>query len=196
MDATLNALEPEIARMEGNTRFKAEKVLSELHRYRDDFVAQTTPLREGTEAAWTGMKSKLDADWAAFEGAVSAYFESVQADAAPRVAAFQSRAGAQRKAWLEALDGLRRSTAGFAADRKSEVTALVARIKSDAAIAGEKLNDMNRTGGAPWSSLTTALNETRDAFDRANHASYEAFTVARESKDKGLQAPVGERNPG
>jgi hypothetical protein len=55
---------------------------------------------------------------------------------------------------------------------------------------------MNRAGGASWSSLTAALSETRAAFDRANHAAYEAFKKTSENKEENPEVPVAEKNLG
>ena len=53
-------------------------------------------------------------------------------------------------------------------------------MEADAAVAEKKLQKIKdqRGGKQSWSSLMTALTETRGAFDRANQTAQQAFKQA------------------
>jgi hypothetical protein len=82
---------------------------------------------------------------------------------------------AQLKAWREVADKVQIAAGEFAAERRGEIDASVARMKADAAAAEEKLQKLARAGTESWSALNAALAETRAAFDRANQTARDAF---------------------
>jgi hypothetical protein len=178
MDATLSALEPEVAKLHGEARAKAAAAIEEIRARRDAFVAGTVILREASEEAWITARSGLESDWAAFEAGVRRYFDVVQTQTAPQLAAFRERAEAQRKDWQATIDGLRSAAAGFAADRKADLESSLARMKAEAESARARLDSFGHAGSATWSAMATALDESRAAFDRANHSAYAAFKRA------------------
>jgi hypothetical protein len=51
-------------------------------------------------------------------------------------------------------------------------------MKSDAAVADEKLKKLQQAGTESWSVVMAALTETRAVFDRANQSAREAFNKA------------------
>jgi hypothetical protein len=96
-------------------------------------------------------------------------------------AVFQSQATAQLNAWRDTADKLNAAGKEFATERRREIDAAVARMKSDATVAEEKLQKLANAGTESWGALTAALAETRANFDRAHQAAREAFKRATSS---------------
>jgi hypothetical protein len=73
MDATVTSLEGKAAEVQADVRDKANKVLADLRKQRDDFRDIMKNQSEATEAAWNQAKAKLEADWRLFEAEVKKY---------------------------------------------------------------------------------------------------------------------------
>jgi hypothetical protein len=178
MDATLASLEGKVSEVQADARVKANQVLADLRKKRDDFRNTVKDHAEANEAAWIKEKARLDSEWGAFETEVKKYVESFGKQVEQQQATFKLQAAAQQKAWREAVDKLRSAGKEFAAERRGEIEAAVKRMEADAAAADEKLRKLNQAGIQSWSALMAALTETRGAFDRANQAAQEAFKRA------------------
>ena len=178
MDATLTSLEGRAAEVQADARDKASKALDELRRNRDGFRDAVKKQAEASEAAWTGAKTRLEADWKAFETDVNKYVESYGKQLELQQATFKLQAAAQLNAWRDAADKLAAAAGEFASERRDEMEANVKRMKADAVAAEEKLQKLNQAGNQSWSALTAALTETRAVFDRANQTAREAFKRA------------------
>lgn len=178
MDATLASLESKVSEVDADARVKANQVLTDLRKKRDDFRGTVTEQAEANEAAWIKAKAQLESEWSAFETEVKKYVESFGTQIEQQQATFKLQAAAQLKAWREAADKLRSAGKEFAAERRDEVEASVKRMEADAAAAEDKLQKLNQAGLQSWSALMGALAETRAAFDRANQAAQEAFKRA------------------
>jgi len=178
MDATLTSLEGKIAEVQADARDKAGKVLAELGKSRDAFRDAVKQQAGASEAAWSGAKTKLEAEWSAFETEVGKYVESYGKQFELQQATFKLQAAAQLNAWRDAADKLAAAAGQFAAERRGEIEANVERMKAEAVAAEERLLKLNQAGIQSWSVLTDALTETRAIFDRANQAAREAFKRA------------------
>lgn len=178
MDATLTSLQGKAAEVQADARDRAGKVLAELARNRDAFRETVKQQAGAGEAAWASAKTRMEADWIAFEAEVQKYVENYGEQFELRQATFKQQAEAQVKSWREAADKLAAAAGEFAAERRGEIEANVKRMQSDAAAAEEKLRKLNEAGSQSWSALTAALTETRNVFDRANQAAQEAFKRA------------------
>lgn len=178
MDAALTSLEGKIPEVKADLRSKADKALADLRKKRDEFRDVVKKQAEANEAAWTGAKTQLEAEWARFETEVQKYVESFGGQIKQQQATFKLQADAQLKAWREAADKFQAAAAGLAAERRSEIEATITRMKADAAVADEKLNKLQQAGTESWSVLMAGLTETRAAFDRANQSAREAFKKA------------------
>jgi hypothetical protein len=124
------------------------------------------------------VKTQLETEWTAFQAEVNNNIESFGKQIERQQAIFRHQADAQLKAWREAADQLGAAAKSFAAERRAEIEGAVKRMHADAAQAEEKLRKLNQAGSQSWSALTTALSETRAAFDRANQADRDAFRKA------------------
>jgi|SRR5690242_17090402 hypothetical protein len=178
MDATLASLESKVSEVHADARVKANQVLTDLRKKRDDFRATVKKQAEANEATWIKEKARLETEWSAFESEVKKYVESFGKQIEQQQAIFQRQANAQAKAWRDAADQLRVAAKNFAAERRAEIEVVVKRMDADATQAEEKLWRLNQAGSQSWSALTTALSETRAAFDRANQAAQDAFRKA------------------
>jgi hypothetical protein len=178
MDAAMTSLEGKVAEVQADVRGKAEKILAELRKQRDDFRDTMKKQSETNEAAWIQAKAKLEGDWRSFETEVKKYVESFGKQVEHQQATFKLQANAQLKAWREAADKLGSDAKNFASERRGDIDAAVKRMNADAVEAEKKLEKLNQAGTQSWSALMAALTETRTAFDRANEAAREAFKRA------------------
>ncbi len=178
MDATLTSLEDKTVELKAGARKKADKVLADLHKTRDKFQDIFRKQSTANEAAWKSVEAQLDSEWTAFQAEVNNNIESFGKQMDQQQTIFRHQADAQLKAWREAADQLGAAAKSFAAERRAEIDAAVKRMDADAAQAEEKLRELNQAGRQSWYALTTALSETRAAFDRANQAAHDAFRKA------------------
>ena len=179
MDAALSSLEGKVSALQADVRDKANKVLADLRKQRDDFRDTVKKQSEANEAAWISAKAKLEPEWNSFEADVKKYVESFSKQFEHQQATFKLQAAAQLKAWREAADKLGSDAKEFATERRVEIDAAVKRMKADAAAAEEKIQkNLNQAGTQSWSALMATLTETRATFDRANQAAREAFKRA------------------
>lgn len=178
MDATLASLESKTSEVHGDARMKANQVRTDLRKKRDDFRTTIEKQAEANEATWIKEKARLESEWSAFESEVKKYIENFGKQIEQQQAIFQQQANAQVRAWRAAADHLSVAAKNFAAERRAEIEVVVQRMDADADQAEEKLQRLNQAGSQSWSALTTALSETRAAFDRANQAAQDAFRKA------------------
>ena len=178
MDATLASLEANVSEVQADARVKANQVLADLRKKRDDFRSTVKKQAEADEAAWIKAKAQLETEWSAFETEVKKYVDTFGKKIEQLQATFKLQAAAQLKAWREAADKLRTAGQEFAAGRRGEIEATVKRMEADAAVAEKRFQKLNQAGMQSWSALMGALAETRAAFDRANQAAQEAFKRA------------------
>jgi hypothetical protein len=178
MDAALASLEAKAKEVKADLRAKSDRALADLRKTRDDFKNIVQKQSDAGEAAWESAKSRLDADWVRFETEVQKYVETFGEQAAQGQAMFKLQAAAQLKAWREAADKMQAAADEFAADRRSEIDATVASMKAGAAAAEERFQKLNKAGTESWSTLVSALTETRAIFDRANQSARDAFRKA------------------
>jgi len=175
MDATLASLESKAGEVQSDSRTKANQLISDLGKQRDAFRETVAKQAEAGEAVWASTKAQLEAKWVGFEDEVAKYIETFGKQIGQQQATFQGLVAAQLKAWQEMADGVQIAAREFVAERRDEIDAGAMRMKAEAAAAEEKLQKLARAGTQSWSALSTALAETRAAFDRANQTARDAF---------------------
>ena len=178
MDATLTSLEGKVGGVQADARDKANKILADLRKKRDDFRDTVKKQSEANEAAWISAKTNLESEWNGFEADVKKYVESFDKQIEQQQATFKLQSAAQLKAWRQAAEKLGSSAKEFTTERRGEIDAVVKRMNTDATAAEEKLQKLSQAGDQSWSALMAALTETRAAFDRANQAARDAFKRA------------------
>src|SRR5438552_1977148 len=102
MDATLASLEARAGQVTADSKTKANQLIADLKRQRDEFEVQARAQAQAGEAAWQAGKAQLDAKWGAFEDHVKTYFANLGKQVEQQQATFQDVAAAQMKAWREA----------------------------------------------------------------------------------------------
>lgn len=178
MDATLASLESRAARMQAETRVKADRFITEMKKKRDEFERTVQKQAEAGESARDSARARLETEWKGFQAETEKYLETFGKGIEQQRAVFESQVAAQLKAWRDTADKLNAAGKEFAIERRREIDATVSRMKADAAAAEKKLQDVARAGTESWSTLNAALAETRATFDRANQAAREAFKRA------------------
>ena len=173
MDAALASLEAKASRLQADSKVKADQLIADLHKRRDEFEAA-----EAGEAAWAHTKAQLESQWNGFEAQVKAYIDTVGKRIEQQQATFQDVAAAQMKAWREAADSIQDQAKKFSAERRADVDAAVKQMKADAADADAQLQKLKQAGSESWTALSAALAESRMAFDRANQAAWDALKRA------------------
>lgn len=178
MDATLASLEAEARRMKADSKVKADQLIADLKKRRDEFQARAKGGLEAGEVALQAAKAQLELQWPAFEAQVKAYFETTAQQIGQQQAAFRDVAAAQAKAWQATANSLRAEATKVAAARRAEAEAAVERMKANAAEAEVRLQKLRQAGGELWAAMSAALTESRKAFDRASQAAWDALRRA------------------
>src|SRR6266480_5057194 len=153
MEATLTSLEGKVGGVQVDVRDKADKLLADLRKKRDDFRDTVKKHAEANEAAWISAKTKLESEWNLFETEVTKYVESFGKQIEQQQTTFELQAAAQLNAWREAANKLGSNAQEFAAERRGEIDAALKRMNADAAAAEEKLQKLNQAGTQSWSAL-------------------------------------------
>lgn len=176
MDAVLASLEAKAGEVQSESRSKADLLIADLHKKRDEFQEVAKKQADAGEAAWLRTKSQLEGTWNGFEIEVKKYVETFGKQV--QQTTFQNAAAAQLKAWRDAAEKIHNAAAGLAVDRRSDIDATLTRMKADASKAEANLQELKRAGTESWVALNGALAESRAAFDRANQSAWDALKRA------------------
>lgn len=179
MDATLASLEAKAGQVQADSKVKAEQVIADLYKRRDEFEDIIKKHVEANEAAWARAKPNLDVRWTDFEALVKTYVDSFGKKLEEQQATFRDVAAAQLKAWREAAEKIHGAAAELAAGRRAGIDAAVKQMKADSSEAEARLKQV---GADSWAAFSKALAESRAAFDRANQATWEALKRAAPPK--------------
>jgi len=175
MDAALASLEVKASQAKADSKEKADEIIADLKKRRDEFQALLKTQAESGEAAWATAKTELDKQWNGFEAQVQTYFEGAGKQIEQQQATFKDIAAAQAKAWRETTDKFKVAAGNVAAARRADLDAALQQMKSDASEAETRLQKLNQAGSESWSELSTALAESRKAFDQANQTVWDAL---------------------
>ena len=178
MDATLASLEAKVGEMQAETKVKADQLIAELAKRRDEFQARVNEQAKAGEAAWERTKPELESRWNEFEAQVKTYIESLGKQVQQQQATFQEVAAAQMKAWRDTADSLRDAAAMVAIARRADIDAAIEQMKAAGSEAEARLQKLKQGGSESWTAYGTALAESRKAFDRANQAAWAALKGA------------------
>jgi hypothetical protein len=176
MDAVLASLEAKAGEVQAESRSKADLLIADLHKKRDEFQEVAKKQADAGEATWLRTKSQLEGTWNGFEIEVKKYVETFGKQV--QQTTFQNAAAAQLKAWRDAAEKIHNAAAGLAVDRRSDIDATLTRMKADASKAEANLQEFKRAGTESWAALNGALTESRAAFDRANQSAWDALKRA------------------
>jgi hypothetical protein len=178
MDAILTSLEAKASEVQADSRIRAEQLIADLHKKRDEFQKAAKKQADAGEAAWLHTKSQLEGTWSGFETEGKKYVETFGKQIQQQQTTFQDAAAAQLRTWRDAAETIQTAATGLAMHRRSGIDAAVTRMKADASKAEASLQELNRAGTESWAALNGALAESRAAFDRANQAAWDALKRA------------------
>jgi hypothetical protein len=177
----LDEIEAALASIEGrlHTRTsvhpKVESAVVDVRTARDAFRKSVGEHAHVNEVALARSKADLEHQWAVFEDSVQNYLDTVDRQISEQETVFRARAGAQSKAWLQAVDNVHKSAARFVADRSSNIETAVKHLESEADAARVKLDELNKAEGTSWAAMRSALAETRAALDHAHRGVLDAL---------------------
>jgi hypothetical protein len=175
MDAALASFEVKATQASAEAKVKAEQIVTDLKKRRDEFQSLLKTQTEAGEAAWTRVKTDLEKQWDGFEAQVKSYFEGAGKQVEQQQATFKEIAAAQAKAWGDAANTFREAAGKVGAARSADLDVALKQMKLDAAEAETRLQKVKQAGSESWSVLSAALAESRKAFDEANQAAWNAL---------------------
>ncbi|HSK28486.1 MAG TPA: hypothetical protein VLA17_00850 [Candidatus Limnocylindria bacterium] len=181
MDATLASLEAKVGQVKAELKAKADQMLADMKKRRDEFQAKAKTQAQAGEAAMQTSKAQLESQWHGFEAQVKTYFDTVGKQIEQQQATFRDVAAAQAKAWREAADKLHSEASKVAAAKRADVDAAVKQMKADAVEAEARLQKLKQAGSESWAAMSSALAESRKAFDQANQKAWDALKRATPS---------------
>jgi hypothetical protein len=182
MDATLASLEVKASQAKADSKVKADQLIAEMRRQRDEFQTKAKVQAQAGEAASQASKAQLETLWRSFETQVKSYFDTVGKQAEQQQATFRDAVTAQLKAWRAAADAFSSEAGKIATAKRADLDAALKQMKADAAQAEANLQKLKQAGSETWSSLSAALAESRKAFDRANQKTGDALYGAAAGK--------------
>ncbi len=194
MDATLASLEAKASKVQAESQVKANQLIADLRKRRDEFQVAVKKQAEANEVLWEREKAQLEKDWSGFEAQVKIYFDTVGKQIEQHQATFRDVAAAQVKAWREAADQLHISATKVAAVKRVEIDAAIKQMQADAVEADARLQKLKQAGSETWTALSAALAESRKAFDRANQAAVEAVIRAASANPSKGDTQAGARS--
>jgi uncharacterized phage infection (PIP) family protein YhgE len=164
--------------VQADSNVKANQLIADLQKRRDEFQAVVKKQTETGEAAWQRTKAQLESNWSDFEAQVKTYIDTVGKQVQQQQATFRDVAAAQMKAWREATEKLQNEASKVAAVRRGDIDAAVKQMKAGASEAEARLQKLKQAGSESWTAFGAALAESRKAFDRASQAAWDAVKRA------------------
>lgn len=182
MDATLASFEAKGSQPKADSKVKADQLIADLTKRRDEFRATVKAQLETAEATLRANKAQLESQWPGFEAQVKTYFDAAGKHVEQQQAAFHDIAAAQISAWQKAAAEFHDSAAKVAAAKRSELDIALKQIKAGTAQAEAKFQTLKQAGGESWAAMSAALAESRQAFDRTTQQAWDALKRTASAK--------------
>jgi len=182
-DAMLTSMEGKPQSADAASRDMVAQFVSDMQRKRNEFLAFVDKQNAAGAAALTQARAQLEAQWQACESEWTKLSETLGQEASQQKATFQGPVEAQLAGWRNLLDTMQNAMSAATSERRSEVEAVLNKIKEDGTSSDTNLKKMASAGVESWRAFNTALTESRAAFDRAIEAAQRAFA---ESAKKGV----------
>jgi hypothetical protein len=180
MDAALVSLEREARGLQAASRAKADQLIADLRKQRDEFQHAIRVQIEAGEATWLRNMSQLKMQLDGFIAGVSEHIEVFGTQVGAQQEVFRDVAAAQGKAWHDAAEQLRGAAVGFAVERRAEIERIAQQMEADRSKTESQLQQLMGAGKASWSALRDALHASRAAFDTAVQSAGDAFNLVIE----------------
>tara|TARA_R110001592_G_scaffold12718_1_gene60099 strand:- start:326 stop:925 length:600 start_codon:yes stop_codon:yes gene_type:complete len=178
IDASVAHFEARAQDVQAEARAKADEAITKMKANRDAYQAWVAENQEIGELVTAEAREDLEAEWAAFEDNVMAYFDAAAGMYEQDRAYFQVRIEALKDAWEKTMERVKKTAKTLQASSKAEVDAAVAKLEKNEDIAIAKLKDLNKAGNASWAAVRDALSASRAAFDKALEETQSAFKKA------------------
>ena len=174
MDAAITALEEDAKTRTGEMRTKADEEIAKLRATRDAYAASIKEAVDdatdrGREEA-AKLREATAERWAAFEGGLQDYFNTVSADLEFRRSVFEARLEAQQRAFKKRVDDLGRSAERRTEDAKAAIGRRKAELEDRLNKDRDRLHKLGRASDAAWDQLSEGLRNARVSF----HEAYDA----------------------
>jgi hypothetical protein len=173
MDAALASFEAKAG--EVHSKVKASQFVADLKNQSDALQATVKKQAIAGEAAWDRAKAQLEPQWNAFEAQMKPYIDTVGKQIEQQKIVFRDAAAAQMKTCREAAEKFNEAATKFTTERRSHLEAAVKQMRADA-LEDARWQKLKEAGSASWTALSSALVESRKAFDRTNQAARDATT--------------------
>jgi hypothetical protein len=178
MDAALASIETKTTQLKADAKAKATQLNAEMKKRRGDFEAEVKASLKAGEAAMQASKTKLEKQWASFEGELKTYVETVGKDIDQKRITFTNVAAAQAKAWGEVAERLQSAAAKLGVENKAKADKAIAQMRADANEAKAQVEKLKQAGNESWTAMSAALQASRKKFDEASQSAWESFKNA------------------
>jgi hypothetical protein len=178
MDAALASFETKAGQLTSDAKAKASQLSADMKKRRGDFEAEVKASLKAGEAAMQASKTKLEKQWASFEGELKTYVETVGKDIDQKRITFTNVAAAQAKAWGEVAERLQSAAAKLGVENKAKADKAIAQMRADANEAKAQVEKLKQAGNESWTAMSAALQASRKKFDEASQSAWESFKNA------------------
>lgn len=176
MNAVLSAVEGQMGRVSADGRRDAEQAVEEMRRQRDRIEAQVREVQDWNMAmaAFEDLKGRIASGWAQFESAAQKAVDAAHKEKE----AFEARAKTQMKAWQTSVEAFQEAAQDVQSRQRTEFEFALRNLQAQALAARQRLDSVSGAGAFSWQSLSSALNDSRSALEKANMEAYEAWKKA------------------
>lgn len=176
MDAGLAAMDAEMATARALVIAASRMSMDAAVTWRNRFADCVQLVGHDPESArFREIAAALQEAWVQFETAM----ENWAVAAEQKNIAFDARAKALLGVWHAAAANYKAQALTAAGNQRDKIEAAIARLERDAAVYGEKFEDLKDAGRLSWVALGEALKESRAAFEQASDRAEAALAAAR-----------------
>lgn len=174
MNAALKSVEKQMSQLGEGPRRQVEEAMQEMQRQRDFLAAQMNETQQWSMAAYEGMKGKMESAWIEFERAAQ---KAIDVEHHERKN-FEARASAQMQSWHSSMWAFQKAAMDLAARQREDLDQTLEAMKDNAQASRHKFDAMSKAGIESWAAFSQALDDSRQALERANMAAYDAWKKA------------------
>ncbi|VWX60747.1 hypothetical protein [Sphingorhabdus sp. 109] len=178
IDASVAHFEARAQEVQSEARTKADAAIARMKANREAYRAWVAENQEIGDRITAEARKEMEAEWAAFEDNIMAYFDAAAGMYEQDKAYFQVRIAALKDAWEKTVKRGRAAARTLQVSSREEADTAVAKLEESADRANEKLKELNKAGSASWAAVREALTTSRTAFDKALDEAQKAFKKA------------------
>lgn len=182
MAANAATLQSNLNTLDAGTRAQAEQAVAQLNQWIEKGQADIKDVQAHGEASLAQAKTDMETMWSRFQADSEGWAALAKDQHATFQAQAEAQAEAQAKAWQDAVGGYMQRLTEVHAQNKAQAQAQVAQFQAEAQKAQGQLNakveELGKAGQASWSAMSTALEESRNAFAKAIETTAKNFDDA------------------